>query len=174
MSIETISSAIRDINDFPKKGIVFKDVTPVLQSGELFSEVIDIFASELKNTAPDCIAAIESRGFIFGAALSYKLKCGFVPVRKKGKLPYKTLGESYELEYGTATIEIHQDAIKKGQKVLVLDDLLATGGTAYAAVSLVEKLGGKVIGLNFLMELAFLNGRTKLSGYPVRSLIVVN
>ena len=173
MSIREIEAAVRDINDFPKKGIIFKDITPVLQSGKLFSEVIDIFYSQYKKNPPDHIVAIESRGFIFGAALAYRLGCGLVPVRKKGKLPYKTIEESYELEYGTATIEIHEDALKKGDRVVLIDDLLATGGTAVAAIKLIEKLGAEIIGISFLMELEFLKGRTSIGKYPVNSLIFV-
>ena len=159
MSIKQIESVVRDIKDFPKKGIIFKDITPVLQSGKLFSEVIDIFYSQYEKNPPDHIVAIESRGFIFGAALAYRFGCGFVPVRKKGKLPFKTLEESYELEYGTATIEMHEDALKKGDRVVLIDDLLATGGTCKAAIELVEKMGGKIVGLAFLIELTALKGR---------------
>lgn len=173
MGLNEIQAAIRDVKDFPKTGIIFKDITPILHSGKLFSEVIDIFFSNCSSNRPDYIVAIESRGFIFGSALAYKLGCGIVPVRKKGKLPYKTIGQTYELEYGSATIEIHEDALKKGDKVLLIDDLLATGGTAAAAVALVEKLGASIIGINFLIELCFLNGRANISQYPVYSLIKV-
>jgi len=173
MSIKEIEAAIRDIVDFPQKGIVFKDITPVLQSGKLFSEVTDIFYSQYEKNRPDYIVAIESRGFIFGAPLAYRFGCGVVPVRKKGKLPYKTIEETYNLEYGTATVEIHEDALKKGDKVVVIDDLLATGGTAGAAIKLIERLGAEIIGLSFLVELEFLKGRSTIGRYPVNSLIFV-
>ncbi len=171
MSLKEISIAIRDIPDFPKKGIIFKDITPVLHSGALFAEVTDILYSMYKNNIPDYIVAIESRGFIFGSALAYKMGCGIVPVRKKGKLPYKTIDMTYDLEYGTATVEVHEDALKKGDSVVLIDDLLATGGTAAASIKLVEKLGAKIIGVNFLIELEFLKGRERLAGYKVDSLI---
>ena len=171
MSIEKISATIRDVNDFPKKGIVFKDITPVIHDGKMFSEVIDIFQSMVQPDKPDYIVAIESRGFIFGSALADRLGCGIVPVRKKGKLPYRTIEESYDLEYGSATIEIHKDALKKGDKVILIDDLLATGGTASASVRLVEKLGAEICGIFFLVELKFCNGREKLASHPVKSLI---
>ena len=173
MSIKEIESAIRDIKDFPKKGIIFKDITPVLQSGKLFSEVIDIFYSQYKKNPPDYIVAIDSRGFLFGAALAYRFGCGIVPVRNKGKLPYKTIEESYDLEYGTATVEIHEDALKKGDRVVLIDDLLATGGTAGAAIKLIEKLGAEIIGISFLVELEFLKGRNSIGKYSVNSLIFV-
>lgn len=174
MSIEKIRKTIRDIKDFPKPGIIFKDITPVLQSRELFAEVIDLMAARYINNSPDYIVAIESRGFIFGSALAYKLNCGIIPVRKKGKLPYKTVGTSYDLEYGTATIEIHKDAFNPGDKVVLVDDLLATGGTAAAAIKLIERLKGEIIGVDFLIELAFLKGRKILEAYPLHTLIVVN
>ncbi|OGV53920.1 MAG: adenine phosphoribosyltransferase [Lentisphaerae bacterium GWF2_52_8] len=173
MSIETIERAIRDIPDFPKPGIIFKDVTPVLQSPKLFSEVIDIFASHCQDKLPDTIVGIESRGFIFGSALAYKLGCGFVPVRKKGKLPFRTISASYSLEYGQAEIEMHEDALRPGEKVLIVDDLLATGGTAGAAIKLISQLKAEIIGVEFLIELAFLKGRSIINPYPVNSLIVV-
>lgn len=174
MSVESISAAIRDVVDFPKKGIIFKDITPVLKSEKLFREVVDIIAKRYEKRKPDYFVAIESRGFLFGSALAYKLGCGLVPVRKKGKLPYKTIEESYALEYGTATIEVHADALGKGDNVIIIDDLLATGGTAAATAKLVERLGGKVVGFEFVIELAFLSGRKTLSKYDVNSIIVVN
>ncbi|HCE46393.1 MAG TPA: adenine phosphoribosyltransferase [Lentisphaeria bacterium] len=174
MSVESIRQAIRDVKDFPQKGIVFKDITPVLKSEKLFKEVVDIIAGRYEKKKPDYLAAIESRGFIFGSAIAYKLGCGIIPVRKKGKLPYKTIEESYALEYGTATIELHEDAIRKGDEVVIIDDLLATGGTAGAAARLIERLGGKVTGLEFVIELAFLKGRTNLPGHLVNSIIVVD
>ena len=174
MGIERITAAIRDIKDFPKQGIIFKDITPILQSGELFREVVDLMCEPYKDNVPDYIVAIESRGFIFGSAMAYKLGCGIVPIRKKGKLPYDTYEASYDLEYGKATVEIHTDALKASDKVVILDDLLATGGTAGAAVKLVEKLGTEIIGIDFLIELAFLNGREKLDKYKINALIVVD
>jgi adenine phosphoribosyltransferase len=174
MSIETINAAIRDVVDFPKKGIIFKDITPVLKSEKLFHEVVDIIAARYEKNRPDSFAAIESRGFIFGSALAYKLNCGFIPVRKKGKLPYKTIEESYSLEYGTATLEVHEDAVRAGEKVVVIDDLLATGGTAGASVRLIERLGGKIAGLEFVIELGFLKGRANLSKYNINSIILVD
>jgi adenine phosphoribosyltransferase len=174
MSVETINAAIRDVVDFPKKGIIFKDITPVLKSEKLFHEVVDIIAARYEKNRPDSFAAIESRGFIFGSALAYKLNCGFIPVRKKGKLPYKTIEESYSLEYGTATLEVHEDAVRAGEKVVVIDDLLATGGTAGASVRLIERLGGKIAGLEFVIELGFLKGRANLSKYNINSIILVD
>jgi adenine phosphoribosyltransferase len=161
----------RDVPDFPKKGIIFKDITVLLKEPAKFSEAIDRIAQRYVGKGIDIVASIESRGFIIGAALAYKLGAGFVPVRKKGKLPWQTIGCTYELEYGTDTLEIHQDAIKPGQKVLIVDDLIATGGTAGAVVNLIEQLGGKIHGLAFLIELTFLKGREKIKKYPVFSLI---
>lgn len=173
MSIQSITSLIRDIKDFPKPGIVFKDITPVLKSPEAFAEIIDIISKRYLKSKPDYVVAIESRGFIFGSALAYRLGCGIIPVRKKGKLPYSTIEASYELEYGKATMEVHSDALKPGDKVVLIDDLLATGGTVGAAIKLVEKLEAEITGIEFLVELAFLKGRDKISGYPVQSIIVV-
>ncbi len=173
MSIQKIAAAIRDVKDFPKKGIVFKDITPVLHSAELFSEVIGIFESKTASLKPDYVVVIESRGFIFGSALALRLGCGIVPVRKKGKLPYRTVETSYELEYGTATIEMHEDALKKGDRVIIVDDLLATGGTAAAALRLVEGFGAVPLSLLFLVELEFLGGRKVLPKYPVEALVKV-
>lgn len=162
---------IRDIPDFPKPGIVFKDITTLIKNGKAFNEVIDIFHKKVKNKKVDLVLAIESRGFIFGGALANKLKVGFVPVRKPGKLPGAVEQESYALEYGQDTLQIHKDAVKRGQKVLIVDDLLATGGTLQAACRLVEKLGGKVAGILVLIELSFLKGKDKLSNYDFFSLI---
>ena len=157
-----LASTIRSVPDFPVKGILFYDITTLLKNPEALKESIDQLASRYKNTAIDLVVGVESRGFIYGTALAYKLGAGFVPVRKPGKLPAETLIESYELEYGTNSIEIHVDAIQKGQKVLVVDDLLATGGTAKATCNLVEKLGGEVVGVAFMIELNFLKGRGKV------------
>lgn len=162
---------IRDIPDFPKKGIIFKDITTLLKDGAAFKEVVDKIVSEYKDKKIDTIVSIESRGFLFGSAVAYKLGVGIVPVRKKGKLPHKTYEATYQLEYGTDTLQIHQDAFKKGARVLIVDDLLATGGTTAAVVELVKKLGGEVAGIAFIIELLPLKGREKLKGYPVFSLI---
>ncbi|PLX17032.1 MAG: adenine phosphoribosyltransferase [Candidatus Muiribacterium halophilum] len=162
---------IRDIPDFPKKGIVFKDITPVLKDHSAFKKVVEEMAEPFKDSGIDYVVGMESRGFIFGVPVSQILGAGFVPVRKPGKLPAKTASESYELEYGSDTLEIHEDAIEEGKKVLIVDDLLATGGTCEATIRLVEKIGGKVEGTSFFIELGFINGREKLKGYKVNSLI---
>lgn len=166
-----LKKLIRDVPDFPKKGIIFKDITPILKDPKALEFAVDELAHLLCGAQPDQIVGIESRGFIFSPILAYKLKAGFIPVRKRGKLPAKTIRTAYSLEYGEAELEIHQDAIFKGMKVAVVDDLLATGGTSKAAIELVEKLGGKVVAVGFLVELGFLKGREKLSGYNVFSLI---
>ena len=157
--------------DFPKRGIVFRDITTLLKDKKAFRKSVDIFYLRYKNKNIQKVVSVESRGFIFGSALAYRLKAGFVPVRKPGKLPAKTLREEYKLEYGTDALEIHTDAIDRGDRVLLIDDLLATGGTIVAASRLVEKLGGKIISIAFLIELAFLNGRQKLKAYDVSSII---
>lgn len=162
---------IRSIPDFPKKGILFRDITTLLNNSKAFKSSINELAKALKNKKIDYIVAAESRGFIFGGALAYKLGCGFVPVRKPGKLPYKTHRHTYSLEYGKDSLEIHRDAFPRGAKVLVLDDLLATGGTALALIKLVKKLKGKIAAVLFLIELTALKGKNKLKGYPVYSLI---
>lgn len=162
---------IRDVPDFPKKGIVFKDITTLLKEPKAFKTAIDMLYEKFKNRGIKKVVAVESRGFIFGAALAYKLNAGIVPVRKKGKLPYKTAYINYELEYGVDTLEVHVDGIESGEKVLVVDDVLATGGTANAVCELVEKLKGVVAGCVFLIELKFLKGREKLKKYKVYSLI---
>jgi adenine phosphoribosyltransferase len=162
---------IRDVPDFPKPGIIFKDITPLLQNHEAFDSTIKTLVERYSSKKIDAVAGIESRGFLFGAPLAHQLGAGFIPVRKKGKLPYKTVDISYDLEYGSATIEMHTDAVKKGQRVLVVDDLLATGGTAGAACELVKKQGGEVVECAFVVELAFLGGRDKIKGIPVHSLI---
>lgn len=170
--IKLIRSRIRDIPDFPKPGIVFKDITPLLADPEAFDACLDLFAERLEPLNIDAIMGIESRGFIFGGALAYKMKKRFVPARKPGKLPYEKIRVEYELEYGTDALEIHKDAIAKGERVLVLDDLLATGGTASGACDLVRKLGGEVAAVAFVVELAFLNGAARLAPVKPISLIV--
>jgi len=168
MNLETI---IRDVPDFPKKGILFKDITTLLQDGEAFRLASNRMLKKYLEVKIDKVLAIEARGFIFGGVLAYKLGCGFVPARKPGKLPFKCVREEYTLEYGSNSLEIHEDGIRSGEKVLIVDDLLATGGTALAAAKLAEKLGGEVAGIEFLIELGFLHGREKLAGYKVNSLI---
>jgi len=163
---------IRDIPDFPQKGIVFRDITPLLRNQEAFKEAIDRMCELVSDRDFDLVVAPEARGFILGAAMAYKLGKGFVPVRKPGKLPYKTVYEEYQLEYGTEQLHIHEDAIEKGQKVLIVDDVLATGGTAEALIRLVKKLGGEVVSLAFLVELSYLEPRKRLEGYDVKTLIV--
>lgn len=172
MSIEAIKNTIRDVPDFPVPGIMFKDITPILDNPELFSEAIDIFVEHAKENNINKIAAIDARGFLFGGAVADRLGLSLVPVRKKGKLPYKTYEETYDLEYGTATLTIHQDAFTKGDRVMLLDDLLATGGTALASAHLIEKGGGEIVEVVFLVELAFLHGREALSEYKVYAPIV--
>lgn len=162
---------IRNIDGFPKPGIQFKDITPLLGDAEATEECLQRLIDLLGDQKIDKVVAIESRGFFFGILLAQRLKVGFVPIRKPGKLPYTTLKESYELEYGTDVLEIHGDAIKKGENVLLHDDVLATGGTARAACNLVERLGGKIIQFNFLLEIKALNGIQKIEGYPVESLL---
>ncbi|HEY4611912.1 MAG TPA: adenine phosphoribosyltransferase [Bacteroidota bacterium] len=166
-----LAKAIRNVPDFPKKGIVFRDITTLLQDPDAFRRALNIFYERYKDDKIGKIACIESRGFIFGAALASKLEVGFVPIRKKGKLPADKLKEEYALEYGKDSIEIHTDAVRKGERVLLHDDLLATGGTASAACSLVKRLGGEVASVSFLIELSFLKGREKLKGYDVFSII---
>ncbi|MBI5573575.1 MAG: adenine phosphoribosyltransferase [Elusimicrobia bacterium] len=166
-----LKKLIRDVPDFPKQGIIFKDITPLLKNPKGFKSAINQMAKKYKDKNIDKIVSMESRGFIFGSTLALKLGCGFVPVRKKGKLPYKTIREEYQLEYGTDILEMHEDAIVKDENVLIVDDVLATGGTAKAVCSLIEKLGGKVAGLCFLIELSFLNPCEKLKGYEISSLI---
>jgi adenine phosphoribosyltransferase len=171
-TLPEIQRAIRNVPDFPKPGIQFKDITPVLADARLFSGSIDLLLGDFKPGMVDAVVGIDARGFIFAAAAALRLEAGFVPVRKQGKLPWRTHEQSYELEYGSNTIAIHQDAIKPGSRVLLIDDLLATGGTAAAAVALLQKLGAKILEVSFLIELSFLPGRNKLKGCPVRSLIV--
>jgi adenine phosphoribosyltransferase len=166
-----LASRIRDIPDFPKRGIVFKDIMPLLADPEALHETVERLAEFAEPRSPEIILGAEARGFILGAALAYRLKCGFVPARKPGKLPWRTISAKYALEYGFDALELHADAISRGARVLVHDDLLATGGTARAKVDLVEQLGGTVVGLAFVIELEFLHGREKLAGYDVFSLV---
>ncbi|HSY09387.1 MAG TPA: adenine phosphoribosyltransferase [Candidatus Dormibacteraeota bacterium] len=167
-----IERAIRNVPDFPKPGIQFKDITPVLADARLFAGTIDLLTEKFPPGSVDTVVGIDARGFIFAAAAALKLRAGFVPVRKKGKLPHKTHEEDYALEYGSATVAMHIDALKPGARVLLIDDLLATGGTAAAATALVKKLGAEILEISFLIELKFLNGREKLKGYPLRSIVV--
>ena len=169
--MKKVEDYVRNIPDFPEKGIIFRDITSVIQSPEGLKLAIDGMNDLLKDVDYDIVAGPESRGFIFGVPVAYANGKGFVPVRKPGKLPCETISEDYSLEYGTATLEMHKDAIKPGQRVLIVDDLLATGGTMEAAVKLVEELGGVVAGLAFLIELEELNGREKLKDYPVLTLM---
>ncbi len=166
-----LESFIRDVQDFPQQGVLFKDITPLLQDGAAFHASIDRLAAHYAGAGIQTVVGVESRGFIFGAPLAYQLNCGFVPVRKFGKLPSETVSVEYALEYGTNVVEIHQDAIKPGERVLIVDDLLATGGTVSAAMELVEKLGGHIAGIAFLVELTFLKGREQLKGHDVFALI---
>jgi len=166
-----LKNIIRDVPDFPKKGIIFKDITTLLARGDMFRRVIDEISDRYKSAGIEKVVGIESRGFIFGAPIAYNLSAGVVPIRKKGKLPYKTLSETYSLEYGTDTLEMHEDALKPGMKVIIVDDLLATGGTAKATARLVEKSGAKIAGIAFVIELGFLNGRKALNNYDVFSLL---
>lgn len=166
-----IKLLIRNVPDFPKKGVQFKDITPILQNKKAFQYVLKQFYDRYKSKKVDAVVGIESRGFIFGGALANMLKCAFIPVRKQGRLPHKTLKQEYSLEYGTNVIEIHQDAIKKGEKVLIIDDLVATAGTALATAKLVEMLGGEIVEIAFLIELKNLKGRKKLNEYKIHSLI---
>jgi adenine phosphoribosyltransferase len=172
MDVAELKAKIRDIKNFPTEGILFKDITTLLKDGPAFGCVVDSFAGRYRQERVDVVVGIESRGFIIGGALAHQLNAGFVPVRKLGKLPGKTIEVEYELEYGRDALAIHEDAIKVGQRVLVVDDLLATGGTVAAALRLIDQLGGRVVGVAFMIELAFLHGRDKLKEHPVHSLIV--
>jgi len=169
-----LAQYIRNIPDFPQLGVQFKDITTLLKDGMAFRETIERLVGIFEDKGVELVVGIEARGFIIGAPLAYSLGCGFVPVRKAGKLPAPTLSKTYDLEYGSATLEIHRDAIEKGQKVIIVDDLLATGGTTKAVCEMVEELGGKIIGIGFVIELESLKGREKLSSYPVYSLIRFN
>lgn len=165
---EKIKGAVRDVYDFPKPGIVFKDITPILKDPELCIEIAQALAEQLAGIEIDVVAGIESRGFLFGPALAQILKVPFVPIRKAGKLPYKTIQQTYDLEYGTATIEVHEDALIAGQKVLIHDDLLATGGTVVAASNLIKQLGADVTAYSFIISLDFLNGKDRLIPYACK------
>ena len=171
VSLPDLGRAIRNVPDFPKPGIQFKDITPLLGDPRLFAASIDWLTAGHAPGSVHAVAGIDARGFLFAAAAALKLSAGCVPIRKRGKLPYQTLEESYELEYGSNTIAVHIDAVPKGSRVLLVDDLLATGGTARAAANLLRRLGAEVVEIVFLIELTFLAGRAKLEGYPVRSLI---
>jgi adenine phosphoribosyltransferase len=172
MGVAELRAKIRDIKDFPTEGILFRDITTLLKDGPSWAAVIDDLASRYRAERVEVVVGVESRGFIFGGALAHQLRAGFVPVRKRGKLPAPTIEEEYALEYGRDILAIHQDAIHAGQRVLVVDDLLATGGTMSATLKLVERLGGLVVGAAVLIELAFLRGRERLKGYPIESLIM--
>ncbi|MDI6767408.1 MAG: adenine phosphoribosyltransferase [Bacteroidota bacterium] len=169
--LDDLRKYIRSVPDFPKKGIIFRDITTLLKDKEAFQKTVEILFDRYKTMKIDKIVSVESRGFIFGSVLAYRIGAGFVPVRKPKKLPAQTLREEYQLEYGTDSLEIHIDAVNKGEKVLIVDDLLATGGTVQATCKLVEKLGGEIVGIAFLIELAFLNGQKKLTGYDIFSII---
>ena len=170
-SIGRLRAAVRDVPDFPKPGIVFKDITPVLQDGALFRQSVDLFLKQCHGKLIDKVVGIDARGFLFGSAVAYELGVGFVPLRKKGRLPYKTERASYSLEYGEAEMELHIDAIERGEKVVLIDDLLATGGTSASAASLIRKVGGELIEAMFLIELEFLHGRSKLPDTRVTSFL---
>ncbi len=162
---------IRSIPDWPKEGILFRDITPLLAAPKAFAAAVDALCADFTTMSVEYVAAVEARGFIFGAAVAKKLGAGFVPIRKKGKLPFKTESVSYDLEYGTDTLEVHSDAVKDKAKVLMVDDLLATGGTMAAACKLIEKIGGEIVGISFLVELCELAGREKLVGYKITTVI---
>jgi len=172
MDLAALRAKIRDIKDFPTEGILFKDITTLLKDGPAWRFAVDALASRYQADRVDVVVGVESRGFIFGGAIAHQLQAGFVPVRKIGKLPGKTIEVEYELEYGRDALAMHEDAIAPGQRVLAVDDLLATGGTMAATLRLVEQLGGRVVGVAFMIELAFLHGREKLKNYPLHSLIV--
>ena len=171
MSAASLRAAIRDVVDFPQPGIVFKDITPVLADGKLFRESISLLCATAGGVKIDKVVGIDARGFIFAAAVADRLGAGFVPVRKKGKLPWKTRQTAYSLEYGEAIVELHEDAVKPGESVLLVDDLLATGGTAAAAVKLLDELGANIVAISVLIELGFLAGRAKLTPHTVHSII---
>jgi adenine phosphoribosyltransferase len=168
---ESLRAAVRDVVDFPKPGIIFKDITPILADGKLFRESISLLCETARGVKIDKVVGIDARGFIFAAAVADRLGAGFVPVRKKGKLPWKTRQTAYALEYGEAIVELHEAAVKPGESILLVDDLLATGGTAAAAVKLLDELGAKLVGISVLIELGFLQGRAKLAPHPVSAIL---
>ena len=170
-TVERLRAAVRDVPDFPKKGIVFKDITPVLSDPELFRASIDLFLERCRGRAIDKIVGIDARGFLFGSAVAYELGLGFVPIRKRGKLPYRTDTAKYSLEYGEAEMEMHTDAVRKGERVVLVDDLLATGGTSAAAAALIRNAGADLIEAQFLIELEFLEGRKRLEPTPVTAFL---
>jgi adenine phosphoribosyltransferase len=170
-SADDLRAKIREVPDFPKPGILFYDITTLLKEPSAFNDVIDRMAEPVKDDRIDLVVGMESRGFIFAAPLAYKLGAGFVPVRKLGKLPADTIEVEYDLEYGTAALEVHRDAIAEGQRVLIVDDLLATGGTVLGTIELVKRLGGEIAGLSFMVELTALHGRDKLGDYPIHTLL---
>src|SRR5258706_8429828 len=171
-TVDDLKKAIRNIPDFPTPGIQFKDITPVLADARLFEKSIDLLTENFAAGRVDAVVGIDARGFIFAAAAAFKLRAGFIPVRKKGKLPYQTHEQEYELEYGTASVAMHIDALKPGSRVLLIDDLLATGGTAAAAAALGKRLGARILEISFLIQLSFLNWRKEMNDFPVRSLIL--
>jgi adenine phosphoribosyltransferase len=170
-TVENLRAAVRDVPDFPKAGIVFKDITPILSNGKLFRASIDLFLEQCRGKKIDKIVGIDARGFLFGSAVAYELGIGFVPLRKKGRLPYETESAKYSLEYGEAEMELHIDAIERGEKIVLIDDLLATGGTSASAAVLIKKVGGILLEAQFLIELEFLRGREKLTPTPVVSFL---
>ncbi len=172
MTVDDLKIAVRDVPDFPQPGILFKDITPILQDPALFKFAMQLFADQIQGLGVTKVAAVDARGFFFGGVLCERLGIGLVPIRKAGKLPYKTYEVSYELEYGSASLAIHQDAFVRGDRVVLVDDLLATGGTAAASAELIGKAGGELVQIQFLIELSFLEGRKKLSGYDVYAPIV--
>ncbi len=171
MTTAALRAAIRDVVDFPKPGIIFKDITPILADGALFRQAVSLFCETTGGAKIDKIVGIDARGFIFGAAVADRLGAGFVPIRKKGKLPWKTRQNAYSLEYGEAIVELHEDAIQPGERILLVDDLLATGGTAAASVALLEGLGADIVAVSVLIELGFLQGRAKLFPHPVHAIL---
>ena len=171
MSAESLRAQIREVPDFPKPGILFYDITTLIREPDGFREAIELMTEPFRDEKVDVVVGMESRGFIFSAPMALHLKAGFVPVRKLGKLPAETISVEYELEYGTNTLEVHRDAIRPGERVLIVDDLLATGGTVLGTIDLVKQLKGEVVGLSFLVELGFLGGRDRLDGYPINSVI---
>jgi adenine phosphoribosyltransferase len=166
-----LKTKIRDIQNFPKEGVVFKDITPLMADADALNHTFQLLEKPYLNENVDVVVSIESRGFIFGAAIAQRIKAGFVPIRKAGKLPYKTIEQSYQLEYGSERMAIHEDALSAGQRVVLIDDVLATGGTMETAVRLVNQLGGQIVGISFVAELDFLNGRSKLGNYPIHSIL---